>query len=141
MKNIKSFRCISFILILLLALSSVTFGAEDLSQSELDDLISRVEKGDPEAQFELSLMYARGGIIRQDEEQAFYWCKKSAEQGHEEARKALIERVKIKFIEVNNQSLSSKAQQDTAFQIYQIENSLALYHMHNGFYPSTEQGF
>lgn len=86
MKNIKSFRCISFILILLLALSSVTFGAEDLSQSELDDLISRVEKGDPEAQFELGLIYYNGQNVKQDYEQAIYWFKKAAENGIVEAQ-------------------------------------------------------
>ena len=86
MKNIKSSRCISFILILLLALSSVTFGAEDLSQSELDDLISRVEKGDPEAQFELGLVYYNGQNVKQNYEQAVYWFKKAAEQNHANAQ-------------------------------------------------------
>ena len=246
MKNIKSSRCISFILILLLALSSVTFGAEDLSQSEIDDLISRVEKGDPEAQFELGLVYYNGQNVKQNYEQAVYWFKKAAEQnhanaqhnlgimyyngwgttqdyeqafywfeqaakqgditaqhniglmyydgkgvrqdfgqavywlkkaaelgnpeaqynlgivysngkgrgqdddeavywlkkaaenGHEEAKK-IVSRIKITFVDAN-QPLNSKAQKDTAFQIRQIEDALAMYRMHNGFYPSTEQG-
>lgn len=83
-------------------------------------------------------MYWNGEGIIQDREQAIYWLKKAAENGHEEAKK-IVSRIKITFVDAN-QPLNSKAQQDTAFQIHQIEDALAMYHMHNGFYPSTEQG-
>ena len=161
-------------MILLLALSSIALGAEDLSQSEVDELINRVEKGDPEAQYRLSLMYYQRQNVKQDYEQAFYWFKKAAEQEYANAQnnlgimywngeditqnreqafnwfkkaaenkhegaKELISRIKIKFIDAN-QPLESKEQQDTAFQIHELESSLTLYHLHNGFYPSTEQG-
>lgn len=244
MNNLKLYF-VAF-LSLIFVLSSVAFGAENLSQHELDDLISRVEKGDPEAQFELGLIYYNGqnvkqnyeqaiywlkkaaengiveaqhnlGVIyyngwgtKQDYEQAFYWFKKAAEQnyaisqdslgimyknglgtkknteqaffwykkaaeqGYAEAQgkigvmywngegimqdreqavywfkkaaengykeaKNVVSRIKITFIDAS-QPLNTKAQQNTAFQIREIEDALAMYYMHNGFYPSTEQG-
>lgn len=85
MKNIKLLRYASVFLLMIFAFSSVSFGAEDLSQTELDDLISRVEKGDPEAQFKLGLMYYQGQNVKQDYEQAKFWLEKAAKQGYKQA--------------------------------------------------------
>ena len=210
MKNIKLLSYVSVFLFVIFALFSVSFGAEDLSQSEVDEIIKGVEKGDPKAQFKLGLMYYKGQNVKQDYEQAFYWFKKVAEQGYAEAQnnlgvmygngegvkqdyeqasywykkaaeqehagaqnnlgimywngegvkrdeeqafswfkkaaengdenaKNIVSRIKITFVDAN-QPLNTKAQQDTAIQIRQIEDALFMYNLHNGFYPSTEQG-
>lgn len=93
MKNIHFLRCASVVLLVFFALFSVSSGAEDLSKIDLDELISRVEKGEPDAQFKLGLMYYNGQHVKQDNEQAVYWFNKAAEKGHQEA-KDMLSRIK-----------------------------------------------
>lgn len=86
MSKTKLLCCLITILFVAFVSSSVSFGAENSSQSEIDDLISRVEKGDPEAQFQLGEMYYKGKNVKQNYEQAFYWFDKSAKQNNDNAQ-------------------------------------------------------
>lgn len=43
------------------------------------------KNGDPQAQFEVAQEYRIGDIVKQSYRKAFYWYKKSADQGHEYA--------------------------------------------------------
>ena len=70
----------------LLAFASVSMAAEKLPQSEVDEIIKGVESGDAEAQLKLGLMYIQGQNVKEDRKQAFYWFKKSYEQGNVEAQ-------------------------------------------------------
>ena len=48
--------------------------------------LKAAEQGEPEAQFELSLLYTTGHGVDADYTQAMHWLQKSAEQGYEEAQ-------------------------------------------------------
>ena len=72
--------------LVLLAFASVSMAVENLPQSEVDEIVKGVESGDAKAQFRLGLMYALGQNVKRDDEQAFYWLKKSYEQGNVEAQ-------------------------------------------------------
>ncbi len=68
-------------LIVFLFLVSFAWGTED---GQLSDLKARAENGDAEAQFDLGLVYERGGHVR-DYAKARKWYQKAAEQGHTQA--------------------------------------------------------
>lgn len=52
------------------------------SDEEIASIMSKANQGDAEAQFNLAVMYERGGGgIPRDSKQAFYWYTKAAEQG------------------------------------------------------------
>jgi len=53
-----------------------------VSQSAIDDLRTRAERGDAEAQNSLGLRYALGDGIAQDEAAAQHWFELSAKQGY-----------------------------------------------------------
>ena len=52
----------------------------------IEELKQRAAGGDAEAQFELGICYLNGEDIKQDEEAAVLWFKKSAEQGYSVAQ-------------------------------------------------------
>ena len=54
---------------------------------ELDSYLLKAYSGDLDAQFKLGALYSSGesGVV-QDHEQAIYWYKKAAEQGHDSAQ-------------------------------------------------------
>ncbi len=51
----------------------------------MQELEVLAERGDAQAQFPLGWCYYTGEDIAQDYQQAFYWFKKSAEQGYAKA--------------------------------------------------------
>ena len=60
-------------------------------KSELDKLTEWAERGDAKAQYNLGVMYANGNGVTEDDEEAVKWYRKAAEQGVEEAQRALNE--------------------------------------------------
>jgi uncharacterized protein len=60
-----------------------------LTQSDFTVLSSRAETGDREAQYWLGCLYAQGGVVPIDTEQARRWFLKSANQGYPPAQRAL----------------------------------------------------
>ena len=86
MENVRLLRYIAVFALVLFAFSSVSIGAEKLSQDEIDAIIKGVESGDAEAQLRLGMMYVQGQNVKRDNEQAFYWFKKSYEQDNIEAQ-------------------------------------------------------
>ena len=55
----------------------------------IDELQQKANDGDAQAQFDLALCYAKGTGVEKNEEIAFNWHKKAAEQGHVNAQFAL----------------------------------------------------
>ena len=56
-----------------------------LGCSRIDDVRSRAEQGDMDAQFELGWRYADGKGVTQSYPEAVKWYLKASEQGHKEA--------------------------------------------------------
>ena len=54
--------------------------------TEFNKLLELAEQGNPEAQFELGVLYAKGEGIQQDSKEAFKWSRLAAEQGHAQAK-------------------------------------------------------
>ena len=52
----------------------------------LEEWKTLAEQGDTAAQNNLGLMYAQGGGVRRDGDEAAKWFRKAAEQGHREAQ-------------------------------------------------------
>lgn len=69
-------------LVVFLFLTSLGLGSED---GQLSDLKARAENGDIEAQYDLGMIYERGGHLRNYAE-ALKWYKKAAEQEHPQAQ-------------------------------------------------------
>ena len=82
MKN----RFVAVLALVVLAFASVSMAAENLSQEEVDKIVKGVENGDADAQLRLGMMYVMGQNVKQNNEQAEYWLKKSYEQGNVEAQ-------------------------------------------------------
>ena len=57
--------------------------------NHLDDMVSKAEAGDAEAQFQLGRAYEEGNSIPQDDQLAVKWYKKSAEQGNAKAENSM----------------------------------------------------
>ena len=56
----------------------------------MENLLLKAKQGDPDAQFALGERYFyRNRDVSQDDEQAVYWYRKAAEQGHANAQFAL----------------------------------------------------
>tara|TARA_B110000467_G_C17974099_1_gene291720 strand:+ start:100 stop:438 length:339 start_codon:yes stop_codon:yes gene_type:complete len=73
------------LLISLLLMPSLAFGADEPSQEFLDTLAS-AEQGDVNAQFSLGVMYENGRGVPQNNVRAYVWWSVSAAQGDESAR-------------------------------------------------------
>ena len=56
-----------------------------MSARLIDGLRVRAEQGDPEAQFNVGMMYATGRGVWQNDSAAAYWFRQAAEQGMPEA--------------------------------------------------------
>ena len=54
--------------------------------TEFEDLLARAEAGDANAQLTIGAMYATGGGVAQDEEEAVHWYRKAADQGEVKAQ-------------------------------------------------------
>ncbi|MHC5184120.1 MAG: tetratricopeptide repeat protein, partial [Planctomycetota bacterium] len=51
-------------------------------KSDLQELVSKAQAGDPQSQLEVGLKYCRGQEIIRNYEQAVFWFRKAAEQGY-----------------------------------------------------------
>ena len=49
----------------------------------------KAEKGNVAAQLLLAILYQDGGVVKQDNKQAFHWCKQAAKQGNASAQDML----------------------------------------------------
>ena len=56
---------------------------------EISLLRKSAEQGDADAQHEMGGYYSVGLGVEKSQEQAIYWWRKAAEQGHEDAQKCL----------------------------------------------------
>ena len=78
-------------------LAMVILGAGGCSQTEVSEqkqpiiekLLQSAEQGDPKAQYELGLMYAKGDGVPEDYQEAVKWYRKAAEQGQASAQSKL----------------------------------------------------
>ena len=72
-------KCVIIVLFIFFTTGSVWCGDfEDIEKSAL--------RGNPEAQYKLGILYAKGEVIKQDYRKTLYWFTKSAEQGHSDAQ-------------------------------------------------------
>lgn len=98
----------------------------------MEELIKQAEQGNAEAQFRLGMAYYNGDKIEKDEEKAFEWWMKAAEQGVEDAAYCLgcIHFKKKDFhtaIEFYLKAISDPVINEAAFQLGVIyENGLGV---------------
>lgn len=72
------------------------------SNVSLKTLLASVEQGDPIAQYNLSLLYAKGEVVRKDNTRAFILMRQSANQGITQSQNALaIMYMKGAGVEIN----------------------------------------
>jgi len=71
-----------------LLLIALTIGATTAQAQSTKDIKKIAEKGHPEAQYTLGVLYQHGDgdLVPEDPEQAIHWYKKAAEQGHRQAQ-------------------------------------------------------
>ncbi len=55
----------------------------------LESIITSATEGNPEAQYQLGIMYAKGDGVNKDRDRANKWLRKAANQGHAKAQRAL----------------------------------------------------
>jgi TPR repeat protein len=65
----------------LLLVAVVSSASLSLADSTIDERRAEAERGDPGAQFELGVAYAKGEGVTKDSAEAAKWFLKSAEQG------------------------------------------------------------
>lgn len=80
MKNVIHFVGLTFLL-----LASAGMGAND-PNSPYQETLHKAEAGDPQAQYNLGVMYDIGQGVPQDYTEAAKWYTKAAEQGHADAQ-------------------------------------------------------
>ena len=61
-------------------------GDQKKEKEKFKEVKALAEKGDPQQQFFLGGMYAKGNGCLEDDDEAIRWYKKSAEQGYAEAQ-------------------------------------------------------
>lgn len=66
-----------------------TFKSEDEAKKRFEQLTIAAEKGDPEAQTDLALMYDRGEGVNKNNEEAVKWYRLAAEKGYARAQRNL----------------------------------------------------
>jgi len=76
-------------IILVYALGFFLLAPSTSPAGKIDDLVSKAEMGQVEAQLQLGDAYYAGKGTRKDMEQAFLWYTQAAEQGHPKAQRAL----------------------------------------------------
>ena len=83
-------------LILLLAVPALADYDRGVSALTMGDFVTALEEfreaakqGNPEAQFDLGLMYERAQGVSEDPAEAALWYRKAAAQGHDLAQKRL----------------------------------------------------
>lgn len=58
-----------------------------LTQSEVEEILTKAQSGDAEAQFWVGIMYGEGRLVARDFDKANQWFLKSAEQGYAPAQR------------------------------------------------------
>jgi uncharacterized protein len=64
---------------------------ETLTQSDVRELTSKAQAGDPEGEYLLALVYEQGLVVPKDKARARSWMQKSAEQGYVPAQEGMGE--------------------------------------------------
>ena len=65
---------------------SICVAHQSIAESNFQEIISKAEQGEADAQYHLGSMYYSGEGVPHDEEQAIQWYTKAAEQGHVDAQ-------------------------------------------------------
>jgi hypothetical protein len=65
---------------------SICVTHQSIAESNFQEIISKAEQGDADAQYHLGSMYYSGEGVPHDDEQAIQWYTKAAEQGHVDAQ-------------------------------------------------------
>jgi TPR repeat protein len=90
MKLVSKLLSIFFMLGLIsYCLPQKVLAVSDEGTTSFEIYLSKANKGDADAQFNLAFLYQRGVGIPQDTRYAIYWYKKAAEQGHANAQYSL----------------------------------------------------
>lgn len=80
--------------------------ASEMWESLFNDHLQNAKAGDPEAQYEVGIMYLKGQGVEQDRDKAFEWLKASAASGYAlaESKLARIEEQESKFDQLHDQA-------------------------------------
>lgn len=81
----------TFLTLILLLLSTVATGGNDIWQSLFNEKLQKAKQGDSNAQFDVASMYQNGRGVTPNLSKAIEWCKKSAAQKNQKA----VNRLKI----------------------------------------------
>jgi TPR repeat protein len=65
---------------------SICVAHQSIAESNFQEIISKAEQGEADAQYHLGSMYYSGEGVPHDDEQAIQWYTKAAEQGHVDAQ-------------------------------------------------------
>ena len=65
---------------------SICVAHQSIAESNFQEIISKAEQGEADAQYHLGSMYYSGEGVPHDDEQAVQWYTKAAEQGHVDAQ-------------------------------------------------------
>lgn len=69
------------------------FGKKEENKKEqngqMPECFPAAEQGDPEAQYQLGLLYLEGAGVKKNEKTAAEWFQKASDQGHNEAMRKL----------------------------------------------------
>ena len=82
----KRWAFIPVFMILVLSLPVWADSRDDLSKSDFKIILTRAQKGDAEAQYNLGVMYDEGQGVPQNYKEALKWYTKAVEQGYAEAQ-------------------------------------------------------
>jgi len=66
--------------------TSISVAHQSIVESNFQEIISKAEQGEADAQYHLGSMYYSGEGVPHDDEQAVQWFTKAAEQGHVDAQ-------------------------------------------------------
>jgi TPR repeat protein len=81
----------AFAMVLFLSAPAVSMAAGTFVKDDITTLQHKADEGDPVAQFNLGSRYFNGEDVKKNEEQAGYWWKRAAKQGHANAQSHLGE--------------------------------------------------
>ena len=76
-------------IILLYAFGSFLLLPIPSSAGQIDELTSKAQQGQAEAQFKMGEAFYAGKLVSRDLKQALFWYEKAAQQGHPKAQRAL----------------------------------------------------
>lgn len=85
-----------------------------LTQSEVEEILTKAQSGDPEAQFWIGIMYGEGRLVARDSDKVNQWFLKSAEQGYAPAQRMFALSIRERNSSVAERWLFRAAEQDDA---------------------------